>query len=708
MAESPARLAEALWRAVTYVSVAQLHLRENPLLAEPLLPGHVKERPSGHWGTVPGTALVVSHLALAHAPGTELVPVIGAGHAGVVQLAMAWLFGDLAVARERFSPDTAGLARLVAAFPEVDGLGSEVTPLLPGGWYLGGQLGTGLSFAQGASLDAPGRVAVPLLGDGECETPATAAGWLAGQALRGRAATLPIVHLNGFRMGGQSLLAKLNDDQLEAWAAGCGYRLQIVRVDAGSVAEHEQFHQALADALGSVRAGQPTMLVLRCVKGWSGPVMVDGRAVLGTWQMHKTPLTCPRKDPRQLAVLRQWLASYRADSLFAADGTPVGLLAKAVETVRRRPGFARKVPDPAPGLAPAPVATGDQRRYSGFAEAVTTVVRRHAGTGNLLLVSPDELASNRLGCLADEPWAHEVLAEEVLLGWLAGWTGSGRRGLLISYEAFAPLLITGLGQLLKQRRLLPAQRQLPSMNVLLTSYGWHNTFTHGDPSAITALLAGQDSAVRVTTPADAHRLATALDEALSSTGRCNIIVAGKHTNGTYPPDTLVQEQRRGLAVWRHVSDEGEPDLVLVAAGDLAAAAVCAAIPFIRARLQCRIRVVAVHDLTVLGPDTVWPLGLSPSEAREYFGDGAPMVVVTLGHPAAIWGLLQDRFHRPTEVIGWAEPPGPMPQERLAQSAGLTSDGVRAAALRVYARRRVATAGKPMVAAGSPSVGEVSS
>ena len=79
--------ADALWRAAVYASVCQLHLRENVLLAEPLRAEHVKERPSGHWGTVPGTAWALAHVALAG--DRTLIPLLGAGHAGVVQLARA-------------------------------------------------------------------------------------------------------------------------------------------------------------------------------------------------------------------------------------------------------------------------------------------------------------------------------------------------------------------------------------------------------------------------------------------------------------------------------------------------------------------------------------------------------------------------------------------------------------------------------------------
>jgi xylulose-5-phosphate/fructose-6-phosphate phosphoketolase len=672
------RHADALWRAITYLSVAQLHLKANPMLSESLTTAHVKEHPAGHWGTVPGTAFALTHIALA---GTdlegELVPVIGAGHAGVVQASMAWLTGDLARVRPRFSPDADGLSRLVTSFPDLGGLGSEVSPCLPGGWYLGGQIGGALAFAQGAALDAANRIVLPVLGDGECETPTTAAAWLAARALPGHAGVLPIVHVNGFRMGDRSLLGTLDDDALRAYATGLGFTPDVVHVRTADAGEHQAFHDALSTAITATDNGQRRVIFLRCAKGWGGPAYLAGQAILGTSRAHKTPITEPARDLEQFAVLRQWLASYRPAELFDPDGTATAALADAIRLVRGHGPQPAAPTRSTPGrLIPA--------RYDSFAEAVTAVVRRHARIGDFRLFSPDELASNRLGHLADEPWTAEVLAEEVLLGWLAGWTASGRRGLLVSYEAFAPLLLTGLIQLLKQRRL--TSTDLPSVNVLLTSYGWHNSYTHGDPSLTTALLATHDPAVRVLTPADPSRLAATLDHALDSTGKVNVIVAGKHATTPHPRHTITQELETGLAVWPHASDDGEPDLILAAAGDLPAAVTCAAAQAIRDRDHLRVRVVGVQDLTVFGDPTVWPAGLSDAQLEQYFGTTTPLLITTLGHPAAVWGLLENRLHRPIEVIGWPEPDGPMAAHQLATEAGMDVAGLCAAAKRLQAVR----------------------
>lgn len=675
-------LAEALWRAACYASVCQLHLRDNVLLRQPLAIEHVKERPSGHWGTVPGTAWAVAHIALAAGSlgrGVDLVPLLGAGHAGVVQLAATWVTGELGKVRAKFTPDAEGLRQLSQGFPDVDGLGAEVTPALPLGGFLGGRLGGCLPFAQGAALDSPGRVVMPIVGDGECETPTTAASWLAQKTLSW-ASVLPVVHVNGYRMGGRSVLGALDDGELRRYFAGLGWDVKIEHVVEGSREEHASFHEALWDALKSTLDRRPTALILRCVKGWSGPASLGGRPLMNTPDMHKTPLANPRTSPEQLKRLADWLASYRPTDLFDPGGHARGPLAEAVSRTR----WCSMAP---PKSRRHTVTLTRDARVETFSEAVTSVVRRHAAGGDFVLLSPDELGSNRLSGLAGAPWVHELLAEEVLLEWLAGWTASGRSGVLVSYEAFAPLLTSGLVSHIKQRRLAGA-RGLPSLNLLLTSYGWHNVHSHGDPSLATALLALRAPAVRVLTPADPMRTATELDDVLGSTDSVNLVIVGKHSHAGHPVETIAEEQSRGLAVWPHLSDEDEPDLTIVTAGDIPAAVATETIEHIRFSHGCRVRVVNVLDLTTLGDPASWPRGLSAEEVEQYLGTHAPVLILTLGHPAAVWGLLAGRMHRPIDVIGWHEPEGPMTQQGLARTLGMDRDGVARAAGALLASREV--------------------
>lgn len=651
---------DVIWRATTYVSVAQLHLVANPLLTRPLVASDIKERPSGHWGTVPGTAWALTHVGLVAGQlrDIEVIPVLGAGHAGIVQLAVAWLSGDLQRLRPQFSRDARGLEALVVSFPTVDGLGSEVHPGLMAGAYLGGWLGGALAFAQGFALDAAERVVVPILGDGECETPTTAAAWLAQRTLA-CSSVLPIVHLNGYRMGGRSLLSTMSNEELGAYASGLGWQSAIASVESADSGEHESFHDELKKSLDAVMNGIPRIIFMRCRKGWSGPVGA-----------HKTPLHNARYDRHQREDLEKWLSNYVPGELFNEDGAPAAPLAEALDSFKLS-----GLPSGKAAPSESPIVTANHE--GSFSSEVGAVLEAHSQAKDFRIFSPDEMTSNRLSEFADSAWVHEILAEEVLFGWLTGWTASGRRGVLISYEAFSLLGLTGLMGQLKQRRL--AARSMPSINILLTSYGWHNTYTHGDPSLITALLATNDHAVRVYTPADAARVSLALSDAVGSVDRLNVIIAGKHRVLAQPMGTIEEEREEGLAVWPHLSDSGNPDLILACAGDLAAAAMAGAIGLVKEEHPCRIRVVNIHELTSLAGPKLF----------RYVGDHAPVLIVTLGHKAAIWGLLDGRLGQRAEVIGWREPPHPMSQSELASYAGLNAPGIARAATALLEGRRAA-------------------
>jgi xylulose-5-phosphate/fructose-6-phosphate phosphoketolase len=664
-----ARLASALWRAITYLSVVQLHLVDNVAGRRALSPSDIKETPSGHWGTVPGTAWILAHLALARVDDkhADVIPVIGPGHAGIVQLSLAWLTGDLAMFNARYSRDAEGLRALARDFPHVDGLGAEVTPLLPGGVHQGGRLGGALAFAYGMALDS-NTTTVPIIGDGECETPSTAAAWLA--MTQHPARVLPVVHLNGFRMGGRSVLGSMDDTEIHKYFAGLGRRAMIFTIDQAGPADHDLFGDLLQSALAETRRGVPVTLVLRCLKGLGGPTHLNGAPLIGTNKLHKTPLQRAARDSAQTTALSRWLRSYRPDELFTSDAVPTGEAHQAISQVSIAKWTA------ASRWTDASAVTTNSAADT-FSKAVNDVVRRHADDRGLRIFSPDELESNRLGSLSDESWVTELLAEEVLLDMLAGWTSSGRDGLFISYEAFAPQVTAALVSYLKSRRLDGAR--LPSLNLLLTSYGWQNVYTHGDPSLTTAMLGTGDASVRIYMPADPARLAVTLRDCLDSSVRCNIIIAGKHGTSTHPAPTLAEEVERGLAVWPHLSEDGEPDLTVVCIGDLPADIVTRAVPQLRAELRIRVRVVAVHEMTVLGAPTTWPCGLSEHEFSRIMGAQSALLFVTLGHPAAVWGLLAGRTRRPCDVIGWTEPMAPMRQTALAERSRMSVAGVIAAA-----------------------------
>ncbi|MER6524524.1 phosphoketolase [Streptomyces sp. NPDC001508] len=674
----PHQAIDACWRALNHLSAAQLYLTDNARLARPLRPTDVKETPRGHWGVCPPVNYMLAHLGplTARRPaGSELLVLHGAGHASPSALAHAYLGGSLHLTGNGPGCSMPELRALITGFPHPERFGGEITPLIPGVRHTGGQLGPALAIAQGMVLDAPHRLVVPLIGDGELETGATAAAWLARRALHGsgeHGAVLPVVLANGLKMGGSSLLAGMNQDEVRAYFTGLGYEPLI-----HDGADLPGFRQMLADALTRQRPlgepGRQPVIVLTMPKGHTGPEQVAGRRIVGTPAVHKTPLKDPRNNDAEFAALAAWLASYRPAELFTTQGRPTDLVRQAMAGPPREPETARP---PAPLAARGPQSWPD----------VSSVVRERAANGAFRLFSPDEIASNRLAVTTDDalpPWATEILNEEICHGWLQGYTETGRDALLATYEAFAPVNTSLLVQHLKHRRLcyLAGQGGLPSVNYLITSLGWRNTYTHQNPGLVSSMLETEDGFVHVYTPADATRAAAVLAVILAGHDRVNFLITDKHPGPAFPPDPFRDELTDGAAVWPHLSHHGRPHLILASAGDIPARELTAAVTLLRrSHPEIKIRYLHVNDLAVLGPAPHWPYALDERTFTRLFGIDTPVLMAVPTHPAPVRALLAargetSRFH----VVGYREPSRPTTPEGLLEHCGLSAAALSARA-----------------------------
>lgn len=666
--------------ALDYLCLAQLYLSDNPLLTRPLAPADIKPRPAGHWGVCPPVNRMLAALGPLQAAvpdGYELHVLHGAGHAGPSALAHAYLTGRLGNAHPGLSQSEAGLRELVSGFPRAD-IGGEITPMISGHLHTGGQLGPALAIGQGTVLDAPHRLSVVLIGDGECETGTTAASWLATRALHGtgdHGTVLPVVLLNGLRMGGPSVLSMLSRSELTAYFTGLGHR--PVYSDGLDIA---QLRQALAEALDAAQPlgipGPSSVLVVTLDKGHGAPA-----PLAGTPAVHKTPLRDPAGVPAEFDALAVWLTSYQPDQLLTSSGRPRPHLLPALPLSRTKPDRIAA----SRGCVAASAQVAVHAAGLPFAKVVSEVLRTRAERGAFRVFSPDELASNRLD-LTDEygrpaPWAVEVLSEELCHAWAQGYTETGRHALVATYEAFAPITLSLIQQQLKHRsvRRHAGLAPLPSLVYLLTSLGWHNTLTHQNPSLTTALLAGGDPTLHVLTPADPARTAAALAFALRKLDRCTIVVADKHSTVHQPLETLDEELRHGIAIWPHLTHPGpgDPDLILASAGDLPAEALTTLARRLRTeRPGLRLRYIHVHDLTALAEDGTHPLALAPDAFAHHFGTRAPILLATIGNPADIHALLGRRHpgSRLT-VLGYRDPGRPVSQEHLRRLCGLDDAGL---------------------------------
>jgi xylulose-5-phosphate/fructose-6-phosphate phosphoketolase len=701
-------LIDRYWRAANYLSVGQIYLLDNPLLAQPLSAEHVKPRLLGHWGTTPGLNLVYAHLnRIIRERDANIIYVTGPGHGGPGLVANAYLEGTYSEVYPGIEQTTSGLRKLFRQFSFPGGIPSHVAAQTPGSIHEGGELGYSLVHAYGAAFDNPDLVVACVIGDGEAETGPLATSWHSNKFLNPEndGAVLPILHLNGYKIANPTILSRIPTPELEALFRGYGYRPITVAGDEPAMV-HQQLAAALDeafDAIAQIQSAARTdglterpvwpVIVLRTPKGWTGPKCVDGKQVEGTWRAHQVPLAETRDNPEHRAQLEDWLRSYHADELFDESGA-------------LRPELRRLAPIGPRRMSANPHANGGQLLreldlpdFRNYAVAVDQPATKTQEATRVLgaflrdviarnpdrfrLMGPDETASNRLSAVfesTDKVWLSktepsdehlapdgrvmEVLSEHLCQGWLEGYLLTGRHGLFNCYEAFVHIVDSMFNQhakWLSTSRELAWRPPIASLNYLLSSHVWrqdHNGASHQDPGFIDLVANKRPEIVRVYLPPDANTLLSVTDHCLRSRNYVNVVVAGKQPSLTYlTMEEAVLHCTRGLGIWQWASTAAaEPDVVLACAGDIPTLETLAAADILRRELPgLQVRVVNVVDLMRLLPDSDHPHGLTDREFDALFTGNKPIIFAYHGYPWLIHRLTYRRTgHHHIHVRGFQE------------------------------------------------------
>jgi xylulose-5-phosphate/fructose-6-phosphate phosphoketolase len=705
------RRMDAYWRAANYLSVGQIYLYDNPLLKEPLKPEHVKPRLLGHWGTTPGLNFIYVHLnRIIKKDDLNMIYVTGPGHGAPGVVANTYLEGTYSELYPNVSQDEQGMKELFTQFSFPGGIPSHTAPETPGSINEGGELGYSLAHAYGAALDNPDLWVACVIGDGEAETGALAASWHSNKFLNPvhDGTVLPILHLNGYKIANPTLLARISKQELEQLLRGFGHNPYFV--EGG---DPDEVHQLMAGTLdtvvaeirdiqteartsGSRRRPEWPMIVLRTPKGWTGPEVVDGLPVEGTFRSHQVPISDTKTNPEHLKMLEQWLRSYKPEELFDNKGRLIPELAELAPEGERRMGvnphanggvllrdlrmpefqdYAISVPQPGTALAEA------TRVMGAF---IRDVMKLNMEQRNFRIFGPDETSSNRLTHLFDitdrvftaeilETDDHlspdgrvmEVLSEHLCQGWLEGYLLTGRHGLFSCYEAFIHIVDSMFNQhakWLKVSREVPWRRPIASLNYLLTSHVWqqdHNGFSHQDPGFIDHVVNKKADVIRVYLPPDANTLLSVTDHCLRSRHYVNVIVAGKQPQLQWlDMDSAIKHCTAGLGIWEWASNDkdGDPDVVMACAGDVPTLETLAAVEILRKHFpELKVRVVNVVDLMVLQPPSEHPHGLSDKDFDVLFTRGKPIIFAYHGYPWLIHRLTYRRTnHNNLHVRGYKE------------------------------------------------------
>ena len=701
---------DAYWRAANYLSAAQLYLLDNPLLKEPLKREHVKKKIVGHWGTVPGQNFVYVHMNRAIKKyDLDMIYISGPGHGGNFFVSNAYLEGTYSEVYPNVGQDKEGLTKLCKQFSFPGGISSHVAPETPGSINEGGELGYSLAHAYGAVFDNPDLIAVCVVGDGEAETGPLATAWHSNKFINASrdGAVLPILDLNGYKISNPTVFARISEQEREWFFKGCGYKPYVVKGD-DPMTMHQLMAETVDKCIEEIKAIQKKareegcterpfwpMIILETPKGWTGPAMVDGKKIEGTFRAHQVPISMEKEE--HLAQLEEWLRSYHPEELFGDDYRLIPELrelapegdsrmsanphtngGKLLRDLRTPDFKAYAVDVPSPGA----VKAQDMMELGGYVRDLFVLNKENH---NFRIFGPDESKSNRLykafevekrafnaeftdedeDLALDGRIMDSYLSEHMCEGWLEGYLLTGRHGFFASYESFIRVVDSMVSQHAKWLKVcnqLPWRQKIASLNLILSSNVWqqdHNGFTHQDPGFLDHVANKKADVVRMYLPPDANCLLSCFDHCIKSKNYVNVIVASKHPSMQWlTMEQAVVHCTQGIGIWDWASsDQGtEPDIVMACCGDTPTLEALAATTILRDSLpEVKIRFVNVVDLMKMESHLNHPHGLTDEEFDLLFTKDKPVVFAFHGYPKLIHELTQGRTNEKNfHVHGYLE------------------------------------------------------
>lgn len=699
---------DAYWRAANYLSAGQLYLLDNPLMRTPLTMEHIKKKIVGHWGTVPGQNFVWTHCnRVIKRYDLDMIYISGPGHGGNFQIANTYLEGTYSEVYPNISQDEEGMKKMFKQFSFPSGVPSHCAPETPGSINEGGELGYSIAHAFGAVFDNPELIAVTVVGDGESETGPLATSWHSNKFLNpvNDGAVLPILDMNGYKISNPTVFARLSHEEVEHFFLGCGWEPHFVEGD-DPMTMHKMMAETMDACIEKIKEIQKNardnndatrplwpMIVLRTPKGWTGPKVVDGDKIEGSFRAHQVPMSMEK--PEHLDLLREWLESYKPEELFDETGRLVPEIAELTPKGNSRMG---SNPHANGGLLMKDLRLPDFRDYGievqpGKTKAqdmielggyIRDIFKLNKENKNFRIFGPDESMSNRLYHAFEEEnraWNAEMyddddklaqngrimdgmLSEHMCEGWLEGYLLTGRHGFFASYEAFIRIVDSMAAQhakWLKVTNQLSWRQPIASLNFILTSNVWqqdHNGFTHQDPGFLDHIANKKADVVRMYLPPDTNCLLSCFDHCIKSKNYVNAIVASKHPSCQWlNMEQAVKHCTQGIGVWEWASNDQneEPDLVMACCGDTPTLETLAATTILRdAMPELKIRVVNVVDLFKLESDTKHPHGLSDREFDAIFTKNTPVIFAFHGYPTLIHELTHDRNNAKFSVHGYLE------------------------------------------------------
>jgi len=678
-------------RAANYISAVQIYLRDNFLLENKLSPEDIKPRLLGHWGTCPGINFLYANLNyLIKKHSIDMMFVLGPGHGFPALQANLYLEGTLQKFYSNATSSQDGLGYLASNFSWPYGFPSHSNPGAPGVILEGGELGYSLSTSYGAVLDNPDLIVTCLIGDGEAETGPTGTAWHLNKFVdpAGNGAVLPVLHLNGYKISGPTVLGRMSNRELKSLFYGYGYEPFIVEgadkvIYGKMVATLETAYQKIRTIQTQARSGQPVvsprlpMIILRTPKGWTGIKKLKGEKIEGNALAHQVVAPLAKTDKSELKAVEKWLRSYKFEELFSSgDGFNDEIKSlipdEGFKMGSNKHAFGGEVTKDLvlpkdeefmeDASVPGTIGSSSMVRTGLYLNEVFKLNKNQA---NFRLFSPDETYSNKLHTVFQttaraftwpiKEWDKdmtpsgrviEMLSEHSLQGLMQGYALTGRYGIFATYEAFVQIVSSMMDQyakFLKQAREFPWRGDVPSVNYILTASGWrqeHNGFSHQNPGFIDDILQKNGCYTHVYFPPDGNTTLAVLERCLTSKNGINVIVAGKTLEPRWLTPELAQRQlEQGMMIWNFASKDN-PDIVFSSAGEYLTKEALAAIDAIKNHTpEVRIRFVSILELTSIG------IGNAecriPLDFDEFFTHDKPVIFNFHGYPQTLKQILFD-------------------------------------------------------------------
>ncbi len=692
------------FRALNYLSVAQLYLLDNPLVRRGLVITDIKPNVVGHWGTAPGQNFIYMHLnRIIKKYDLKMIYLSGPGHGGQAMIANNYLEGVYTKFYPEITEDEAGLKKLCKQFSFPGGVSSHVAPETPGSIHEGGELGYSLAHAAGAVLDNPDLIAACVVGDGEAETGPLATSWNINKFLnfKNDGVVLPILHRNGYKIANPTIFGRMSEEEMEDFFYGLSWKPYFV-----SGSDPMRMHEKMAEILDKVvkdikkikrtGVGNYPVIVLTTPKGWTGPKEIDLKKIEGSFRAHQVPVAITRDNQENIKTLEKWLLSYHPEELFDSNGRLVKELRDLCPTPSKCMGNS---PYANGGLLLKDIITPNWQDYAvevkepgsiilqdtmELGKYIRDVFSLNKENKNFRIFGPDEALSNRFNHIFEvenRTWNFKkirpddeflsntgrvmdsYLSEHLCQGMLEGYLLTGRYGFIHSYEAFVRIVDSMASQHAKWLKVcnqIPWRAPIASLNYLLVSHVFqqdHNGYTHQDPGFLNHLVTKKADVIRMYLPPDTNCLLSCFEHCIKTKNYVNVIVASKHPR----PQWLTKEQAKihctkGLGVWDFASNDcGNPDVIMACCGETPTLETLAAVDILRKTVKgIKIRVVNVVDLMKLQSPETHPHGMSDQEYDTIFTKDKPIIFNFHGYPSLIHQLTYKRHNRNMHVHGYKE------------------------------------------------------